>query len=145
MNQPTAWQPPERWLAPDGSTLACRDKIKVLNENLIELRRRHYHFVTGVASNSWATKLSVVTSRRFPSVPPSGTGCAECDQRVIVGMHAQCDVLGAEQHRVERFMRNRCDQFRASREFGAHDLPRQLRGRDGERARHVLLQPVEFT
>jgi hypothetical protein len=38
MNQPTAWQPPERWLAPDGSTLACRDKIKVLNENLIELR-----------------------------------------------------------------------------------------------------------
>lgn len=38
MNQPNAWQPPERWLAPDGTPLACRDKIKVLNENLIELR-----------------------------------------------------------------------------------------------------------
>ncbi len=38
MTQPTDWQPPERWLAPDGTTLACRDKIKVLNENLIELR-----------------------------------------------------------------------------------------------------------
>ncbi|MGE5537216.1 MAG: hypothetical protein ACM30I_01255 [Gemmatimonas sp.] len=32
------WQPPERWLAPDGEPLACRDKIKVLNENLVELR-----------------------------------------------------------------------------------------------------------
>jgi hypothetical protein len=32
------WQPPERWLAPDGTTLSCRDKIKVLNENLEELR-----------------------------------------------------------------------------------------------------------
>lgn len=32
------WQPPERWLAPDGTALSCRDKIKVLNENLVELR-----------------------------------------------------------------------------------------------------------
>jgi hypothetical protein len=32
------WQPPERWLAPDGTVLSCRDKIKVLNENLEELR-----------------------------------------------------------------------------------------------------------
>jgi len=38
MTEPTGWQPPERWLAPDGSALACRDKIKVLNENLTELR-----------------------------------------------------------------------------------------------------------
>lgn len=34
----TDWQPPERWLAPDGKALSCRDKIKVLNENLAELR-----------------------------------------------------------------------------------------------------------
>jgi hypothetical protein len=32
------WHPPERWLAPDGTALSCRDKIKVLNENLEELR-----------------------------------------------------------------------------------------------------------
>jgi hypothetical protein len=38
MTPPADWQPPERWLAPDGTALACRDKIKVLNENLIELR-----------------------------------------------------------------------------------------------------------
>lgn len=38
MNRHTDWQPPERWLAPDGTTLACREKIKVLNENLMELR-----------------------------------------------------------------------------------------------------------
>lgn len=38
MTETTDWQPPERWLAPDGTALACRDKIKVLNENLVELR-----------------------------------------------------------------------------------------------------------
>jgi hypothetical protein len=34
----TNWQPPERWLDPQGEPLACRDKIKVLNENLVELK-----------------------------------------------------------------------------------------------------------
>lgn len=29
---------PEIWRAPDGSPLSCRDKIKVLNENLEELQ-----------------------------------------------------------------------------------------------------------
>jgi hypothetical protein len=38
VTQPTDWHPPERWVAPDGTALACRDKIKVLNENLMELR-----------------------------------------------------------------------------------------------------------
>jgi hypothetical protein len=38
VTQSRDWQPPERWLAPNGETLACRDKIKVLNENLVELR-----------------------------------------------------------------------------------------------------------
>ena len=32
------WRPPERWLDTNGEPLACRDKIKVLNENLVELR-----------------------------------------------------------------------------------------------------------
>ena len=32
------WHPPERWLDSKGQPLACRDKIKVLNENLEELR-----------------------------------------------------------------------------------------------------------
>lgn len=30
---------PEVWRAPDGSALACREKIKVLNENLEELQQ----------------------------------------------------------------------------------------------------------
>lgn len=38
MNKPQAWHPPERWLDPNGQPLGCRDKIKVLNENLEELR-----------------------------------------------------------------------------------------------------------
>ena len=38
VNAPQAWHPPERWLDPKGRPLACRDKIKVLNENLEELR-----------------------------------------------------------------------------------------------------------
>lgn len=38
MTEPNGWRPPERWLAPNGRALACRDKIKVLNENLAELR-----------------------------------------------------------------------------------------------------------
>jgi hypothetical protein len=38
MIKPSDWQPPERWQAPDGTALACREKIKVLNENLVELR-----------------------------------------------------------------------------------------------------------
>ena len=37
MTKPAAWRPPERWLDPNGQPLACRDKIKVLNENLTEL------------------------------------------------------------------------------------------------------------
>lgn len=31
------FQPPV-WVAPDGAALSCRDKIKVLNENLEEIR-----------------------------------------------------------------------------------------------------------
>jgi hypothetical protein len=38
VTEPQAWQPPERWLDSKGQPLACRDKIKVLNENLMELR-----------------------------------------------------------------------------------------------------------
>ena len=30
---------PEVWRAPDGSALSCREKIKVLNENLEELQQ----------------------------------------------------------------------------------------------------------
>ncbi len=30
---------PEVWHAPDGTALSCRDKIKVLNENLEELQQ----------------------------------------------------------------------------------------------------------
>ena len=30
---------PDVWHAPDGSALSCRDKIKVLNENLEELQQ----------------------------------------------------------------------------------------------------------
>ena len=30
---------PEIWHAPDGSALSCREKIKVLNENLEELQQ----------------------------------------------------------------------------------------------------------
>lgn len=30
---------PPVWLAPDGSAVACVEKIKVLNENLIEFRQ----------------------------------------------------------------------------------------------------------
>ncbi len=30
---------PDVWRAPDGSALSCRDKIKVLNENLEELEQ----------------------------------------------------------------------------------------------------------
>ena len=30
---------PEVWRAPDGSALSCREKIKVLNENLEELEQ----------------------------------------------------------------------------------------------------------
>ena len=30
---------PEIWRAPDGSALSCREKIKVLNENLEELQQ----------------------------------------------------------------------------------------------------------
>jgi hypothetical protein len=30
---------PEIWHAPDGTALSCRDKIKVLNENLEELQQ----------------------------------------------------------------------------------------------------------
>ncbi len=30
---------PEVWHAPDGSALSCREKIKVLNENLEELQQ----------------------------------------------------------------------------------------------------------
>jgi hypothetical protein len=32
------WRPPEKWLDTKGEPLACRDKIKVLNENLVELK-----------------------------------------------------------------------------------------------------------
>ena len=31
------WQPPV-WLQPDGEVVSCREKIKVLNENLEEIR-----------------------------------------------------------------------------------------------------------
>ena len=30
---------PETWQAPDGTALSCREKIKVLNENLEELQQ----------------------------------------------------------------------------------------------------------
>lgn len=36
--KPPPFQPPV-WRQPDGQALSCRDKIKVLNENLEELRQ----------------------------------------------------------------------------------------------------------
>jgi len=36
--KPPAFTPPV-WRQPDGQALSCRDKIKVLNENLEELRQ----------------------------------------------------------------------------------------------------------
>ncbi|WP_242508470.1 hypothetical protein [Rhodocyclus purpureus] len=32
-------QPPKAWLRPDGSVIACTEKILVLNENFLELKQ----------------------------------------------------------------------------------------------------------
>ena len=39
MSEETSHYIPEIWRAPDGSALSCREKIKVLNENLEELEQ----------------------------------------------------------------------------------------------------------
>ena len=69
---------------------------------------------------------------------------AQRDQRVVVRVHAQRDVARAHQQRVDGFLRHGGDQFRARRQFGAHDLARHLRGRRGDGQRHLLLQRVEL-
>ena len=39
MSEETSHYIPEIWRAPDGCALSCREKIKVLNENLEELEQ----------------------------------------------------------------------------------------------------------
>jgi len=38
-SKPTGGEPPKTWHRPDGSVIACVEKIRLLNENFIELRQ----------------------------------------------------------------------------------------------------------